>query len=64
MYTDIKQGAITPLMVYNNATLPAQDSIPISCVVKATNTSVLCYADDLINLSRSVTNLKESFNVI
>ena len=49
VYIGIKQGAITSPMVYNNVTLPAQNSKPISCVVKATNASVLCYADDLLN---------------
>ena len=51
-------------MVYNNVTLPAQNSKPISCVVKATNASVLCYADVLLNLSRLVSSLGGSFNVI
>ena len=64
MYIGIYQSAITSPMVYNNVTLPAQNSIPISCVVKATNTSVLCYADDLLNLIRSVSSLEESFNGI
>ena len=64
VYICIKQGAIKSPRVYNNATLPAQDSIRILCVVKATNASVLCYTDDLLNLSWSVSSLEESFNVI
>ena len=64
VYIFIKQGAITSPMVCNNATLPAQVSIPIMCVVKATNASVLCYEDDLLSLSRSVSSPEEGFNVI
>ena len=31
---------------------------------KSDNASVLCYTDDLLNLSRSVSSLEESFNMI
>ena len=50
--------------MYNNAALSTQDSIPISCVVKAISTAVIFYADDLLSLNWSMFGLEESFSVI
>jgi hypothetical protein len=48
--------------IYNNAALPDQVDLPTSCVSKDVDTSVLCYAGDLLNLCRSITSLKCNFN--
>jgi len=57
-----KQGAITSPIIHNNTSLPAQIGLPISCISKGTDTSMLCYADDLLNPCRSIASLQPSFD--
>ena len=60
----IKQGAITSPTIYNNATLRAQGDLSPCCILNGVSVSVLCYADDVLNLSRAVFSLEKSFREI
>jgi len=62
VFVRTKQGAIKSPIIYNNASLPAQIGLPIRCISKKMDTSVLCYADDLLNPCRSIASLHRSFD--
>ena len=60
----IQQGAIIFPTVYNKTALVAQSGFPTSCIVKGTNISIMCYADDPLNLILSVASLGNSCPVV
>ena len=54
VFVGIKQGAITSPIIHNNASHPVQIGLPISCISKGMDTTVLCCADDPIRADQSV----------
>ena len=52
---------VTSPTVYNNATLPAQCQLSSCCIYKGTDWSILCYADDVFNISRTISGLENVF---
>ena len=62
VFVGIKQGTITSPIIYNEASLPAQIGLPISCISKGADTLVLCYTDDPLNLCRSIASLQRIFH--
>jgi hypothetical protein len=60
----IKQRVIISPTIYNNATLRALGDLSPCCIFNGVSVSVLCYADDVLNLSRTVFNLEKSFREI
>ena len=61
IHIGVKQGAITSPLVYNNATLPVQCQLSSCCIYKGTDLSILCYADEVFNISRTISRLKKCF---
>ena len=61
IHIGVKQGAVTSPTIYNNATLPAQCQLSSCCIYKGTDLSVLCYADDVVNISRTISGLEKCF---
>jgi hypothetical protein len=61
---EIKQGAITSPTIYNNATQRAQGGLSPCCILNGFIVSVLCYADDVLDLTRAVFSLEKSFREI
>ncbi|XP_065564243.1 uncharacterized protein LOC136029667 [Artemia franciscana] len=45
-----RQGAVSSLHLFNNCVLQAQDKCPTSCILSSIDTSLVCYADDVLNL--------------
>ena len=56
-----KQGAVTSPTVYNNATLPAQSQLCSCCIYKGTDLLILCYADNIFDISRTTSKLEKYF---
>ena len=62
LFVRIKKGAITSPIIYNNASLPAQIGLPISCISKGIDTSVLCDVDKLLDPCQLILSLQRSFD--
>ena len=60
----IRQASITSPPLYNNGVLEAQSYTISSCIYRGLDVSVLNYANDVINISRSVPPIEENFNIL
>ena len=59
-----RQGSLLSPSLYNNSVLNAQACVNISFISKNINVSLLTYADDLLNLSRSIRGLQLNFSIL
>jgi len=48
-----RQGGLTSPGLINNSVIPAQSSIESTCIYRGLDVSLLTYADDILNLSRT-----------
>jgi hypothetical protein len=56
-----RQGAIASPCYFNNYVLEAQDQCQMSCVLSGHNISLVIYADDIFNLSRTLDKIPQAF---
>ena len=59
-----RQGAVSSPNFFNNYVLEAQDQCPCSLILASTNLSFVCYADDILNLSRTLLRISEIFAIL
>ena len=59
-----RQGAVSSPNFFNNYVLEAQDQCPCSLILASTNLSFVCYADDILNLSRTLPRISEIFAIL
>ena len=59
-----RQGAVTSPDLFNNYVLEAQDLCPPSLILSSVNLSLICYADDILNLSRTLQRITEIFGIL
>ena len=64
VYKGTRQGAVTSPSLFNNNVLYAQSKCLSSCIEAATNVTLVCYADDVLNLSRSLQHIEEKFSIL
>ena len=58
------QGAVSSPHLFNNYVLQAQDKCPTSCILSSIDTSLVCYADDVLNLSRTLQKASDIFETL
>lgn len=58
-----RQGAPTSAPAFNNSVLPAQENYQITCVLDGIDLSLLCYADDILNMSRNIGGIECNFAI-
>ena len=59
-----RQGAVSSLHLFNNYVLQAQDKCPTSYILSSIDTSLVCYADDVLNLSRTLQKASDIFETL
>lgn len=59
-----RQGAVTSPDLFNNCVLDAQDQCPSSLILSSANLSLVCYADDILNLSRTLQRAIDIFEIL
>ena len=59
-----RQGAVSSPHLFNNYVLQAQDKCPTSCILSSIDTSLVCYADDVLNLSRTLQKASDIFKTL
>ena len=64
VWKGIRQGGVTSPPLYNNSVVAPQKKARISFVFKGLDLSILNYADDILNLSRTVSSVEENFSVL
>ena len=60
----VRQGSLLSSSLYDNSVLNAQACVNVLCISKNINVSLLTYADDLLNLSRSIRGLQSNFSIL
>ena len=59
-----RQGAITSPTLFNNSVLEAQAKCLPSCILGRIDMSLICYADDILNLSRTIQRIEQNFKIL
>ena len=59
-----RQGAVSSPHLFNNNVLQAQDKCSTSCILSSIDTSLVCYADDVLNLSRTLQKASDIFETL
>ena len=60
----IRQGAISSPLLYNNSIIEAQKYVKPSFIFRGVDITLLNYADDILNISRSLTRIEENFDIL
>ena len=60
----VRQGALTSPVAFNNCILNAQSSAVPSCILKGIDVSLIAYADDIFNPSRTVQSFERNFAIL
>ncbi|XP_065578592.1 uncharacterized protein LOC136039001 [Artemia franciscana] len=60
----IRQGGVTSRPFYNNSVLEAQKKVQTSFIFRGLDSSLLNYADDVLNLSRTISGIEENFEIL
>ena len=58
---EARQGTITSPYCFNNYVLEAQDQCEMSCVLSSLNISLVICADDILNISRTLDKISDTF---
>jgi hypothetical protein len=58
-----RQGAPTSAPAFNNSVIPAQESYLKFCISKSLDLSLVCFADDLLNIARELGRIEENFKI-
>ena len=58
----VRQGGLTSPSLFNNSVLNAQNSVKFSCIHRGFNLSLITFADDVLNLSRTFSGCENAFN--
>ena len=61
VHKGIRQGAITSPPLFNNSVIDAQKKVEISYIFRGLGLSPLNYADDTLNLSRTLNLIEKNF---
>ena len=56
-----RQGAVSSPHLFNNYVLQAQDKCPTSCILSSIDTCLVCYANNVLNLSRTLQKASDIF---
>ena len=56
-----RQGAVSSPSLFNNGVLDAQSAVPTSFIFAGLDLSLVCYADDILNVSRTIQRISEIF---
>ena len=59
---DILKGGLTSPSLFKNSVLQAQNSVNFSCIHRGVNLSLMTFADDVLNLSRTFSGCENAFN--
>ena len=59
-----RQGVVSSPYLFNNYVLQAQDKCPTSCIIPSIDTSLVCYADDVLNLSGTLQKASDIFEML
>jgi hypothetical protein len=62
--TGALQGSITSPTLFNNGVIDAQSKCISSCIEAATKVTLVCYADDVLNLTKSLQCIEENFSIL
>ena len=60
----IRQGALSSPPLYNNSIIEAQKTVKTCFIFRGIDLSLVNYADDILNLSRSVSGIESNFRVL
>ena len=60
----IRQGAVSSPPLYNNSVIESQNDVEMRFVFRGIDISLLNYADDILNLSRSFGMIEKNFDVL
>ena len=60
----IRQGSITSPPLYNNSIIVPQESAKTCCIYLGIDVSLINYADDILNASRSVSRVEDNYNIL
>ena len=60
----IRQGAVSSPTLYNNSVIESQKDVEMSLVFRGRDISLLNYADDILNLSRSFWMIEKNFDTL
>ena len=60
----IKQGSLTSPNLFNNTLIITQAVVKPSCIYKVMDVSLICFADDIVNIARISSHLEENFSVL
>ena len=60
----VRQGALTSPIVFNNCILDAQSQAVSSCILEGIDVSLIAYADDVFNPSRTVLAFEKNFSIL
>ena len=61
---DARQGAVSSPHLFNNYVLQSQDKGPTSCILSSIDASLVCYADDVLNLIRTLQKASDNFETL
>jgi exonuclease III len=64
VWKGIRQGGISSPPLYNNSVLEAQKKVRTTFIYRGLDMSLLNYADDILNLSRTVSGIEENFDIL
>ena len=62
--TGTRQEAIISRTLFNNSVLDAQAKCLPSCIIGGIDVSLICYADDILNLKRSIQRIHQNFKIL
>lgn len=60
----IRQGALTSPPLFNNSIISSQEPVQSTCIFRGLNVSLIDYADDILNASRTLIGIEETFRVL
>ena len=64
IWKGIRQGGVSSPPFYNKSVLEAQKKVQTSFIFRGLDLSLLNYADDVLNLSRTISDIEENFEIL
>lgn len=60
----IRQGAVNSPDLFNNSVIEVQHEAPTTCILCGIDVSLIGYADDILNISRTLNGIKSCFSAL
>ena len=60
----IRQGAVNSPDLFNNSVIEGQYKTPTTCILYGIDVSLISYADDILNICRTLQGIKSCFSAL